>query len=91
MSVLPEILENEEHMVLGDAVYFPDMEHNFYHSVPGVSSSTIRRFGQSQLHAFEEESETTPAMKFGTAAHSLIVEGEETFVKHLHTLTLTKS
>ena len=80
MKIMPEILENEEHMVLGDAVYFPDMEHNFYHSVPGISSSNIRRFGQSQLHAFEEENETTPAMKFGTAAHSLIVEGEEAFV-----------
>jgi len=80
MNELPEILEKEEHVVLGDAVYFPDMEHNFYHQVPGVSSSNIRRFGQSQLHAFEEENETTPAMKFGTAAHSLIVEGEEAFV-----------
>ena len=80
MNKLPEILENEEHMVLGDAIYFPDMEHNFYHEVPGISSSNIRRFGQSQLHAFEEEHETTPAMKFGTAAHSLIVEGEEAFV-----------
>jgi len=80
MKIMPEILENEEHVILGDAVYFPDMEHNFYHSVPGISSSNIRRFGQSQLHAFEEENETTPAMKFGTAAHSLIVEGEEAFV-----------
>jgi len=55
MKIMPEILENEEHVILGDAVYFPDMEHNFYHSVPGISSSNIRRFGQSQLHAFEEE------------------------------------
>jgi len=80
MNKLPEILENEEHIILGDAVYFPDMQHNFYHEVPGISSSNIRRFGQSQLHAFEEVQETTPAMKFGTAAHSLIVEGEEAFV-----------
>lgn len=80
MNELPEILENQEHVILGDAVYFPDMEHNFYHEAPGISSSNIRRFGQSQLHAFEEEHETTPAMKFGTAAHSLIVEGEEAFV-----------
>ena len=80
MNELPEILENQEHVILGDAVYFPDMEHNFYHEAPGISSSNIRRFGQSQLHAFEEENETTPAMKFGTAAHSLIVEGEEAFV-----------
>ena len=87
MNKLPEILENEEHMVLGDAIYFPDMEHNFYHEVPGISSSNIRRFGQSQLHAFEEENETTPAMKFGTAAHSLIVEGEEAFVNDVVCLT----
>jgi hypothetical protein len=87
MNKLPEILENEEHMVLGDAIYFPDMEHNFYHEVPGISSSKIRRFGQSQLHAFEEENETTPAMKFGTAAHSLIVEGEEAFVNNVVCLT----
>ena len=87
MNKLPEILENEEHMILGDAIYFPDMEHNFYHEVPGISSSKIRRFGQSQLHAFEEENETTPAMKFGTAAHSLIVEGEEAFVNNVVCLT----
>jgi hypothetical protein len=87
MNKLPEILENEEHMILGDAIYFPDMEHNFYHKVPGISSSKIRRFGQSQLHAFEEENETTPAMKFGTAAHSLIVEGEEAFVNNVVCLT----
>jgi hypothetical protein len=74
-------------MILGDAIYFPDMEHNFYHEVPGISSSKIRRFGQSQLHAFEEENETTPAMKFGTAAHSLIVEGEEAFVNNVVCLT----
>jgi hypothetical protein len=87
MNKLPEILEKEEHVVLGDAVYFPDMEHNFYHQVPGVSSSNIRRFGQSQLHAFEEVQETTPAMKFGTASHSLIVEGEEAFVNDVVCLT----
>ena len=87
MNKLPEILENEEHMILGDAIYFPDMEHNFYYEVPGISSSKIRRFGQSQLHAFEEENETTPAMKFGTAAHSLIVEGEEAFVNNVVCLT----
>jgi hypothetical protein len=63
------------------------MEHNFYHQVPGVSSSNIRRFGQSQLHAFEEDNDTTPAMKFGTASHSLIVEGEEAFVNDVVCLT----
>ena len=40
-----------------------------------------------QHHAFEEETETTPAMKFGTAAHSLIVEGEDAFVKDVVSLS----
>tara|TARA_R100000935_G_scaffold30320_1_gene50653 strand:- start:4722 stop:5630 length:909 start_codon:yes stop_codon:yes gene_type:complete len=87
MNKLPEILENQDHTIIGDAIYFPDMEHNFYHEVPGISSSNIRRFGQSQLHAFEEEHETTAAMRFGTAAHSLIVEGEEAFVNDVVCLT----
>ena len=80
LDKLPEILQDHESMELGNAVYFPDLEHNFYHQVPGVSSSNIRRFGQSQLHAMEEVNETTSAMRFGTAAHSLIVEGEEAFI-----------
>ena len=87
MKQLPESLEKEEHFVLGNAIYFPDMEHNFYHSAPGISSSQARRFMQSQHHAFEEETETTPAMKFGTAAHSLIVEGEDAFVKDVVSLS----
>ena len=48
LDKLPEILQDHKSMELGNAVYFPDMEHNFYHQVPGVSSSNIRRFGQSQ-------------------------------------------
>ena len=76
---LPQILEEQPHVVVGDAYYFPNMSNNFYHSSPGISSSNIRRFSQSQLHSFEEVIETTSAMNFGTAAHSLIVEGEGAF------------
>ena len=76
---LPELLEQEEHKEVGDAIYFPNMEHNFYHMSPGVSSSTIRRFGQSQLHALHETIEDSHALRFGTAAHALVVEGEKEF------------
>jgi hypothetical protein len=76
---LPEMLESEKHVVIGDAFYFPNMAHDFYHMSPGVSSSTIRRFGQSQLHALEEEIEESHALRFGTAAHAYIVEGENEF------------
>lgn len=76
---LPETLEGEEHVIIGDAYYFPNMAHDFYHMSPGVSSSTIRRFGQSQLHALEETVEDSHALRFGTAAHAYIVEGEKEF------------
>jgi hypothetical protein len=84
---LPETLEQEDHEVIGEAIYFPNMEHNFYHMSPGVSSSTIRRFGQSQLHALNEEIEDSHALRFGTAAHSLIVEGEQSFNENVACLT----
>ena len=47
----------------------------------GISSSYVRKFGESQLHALELEQETTSAMNFGTAAHSLLVEGEDAFTR----------
>lgn len=78
---LPELLEDHNYVVLGDALYFEDMDHNFYHRCPGLSSSTIRRFMQSQLHALEETVQDSPALRFGSAAHSLIVEGEDAFNK----------
>ena len=84
---LPETLEQEKHEVFGDAIYFPNMEHNFYHMSPGVSSSTIRRFGQSQLHALHETIEDSHALRFGTAAHALIVEGEKVFNETVACLT----
>ena len=79
--IIPETLEKHDHVVLGNALYFTDLSNQIYHNGPGVSSSTIRRFGVSQLHALNEEIEDTPALRFGSAAHSLIVEGESQFVK----------
>ena len=76
---LPETLEGHDHVVVGNACYFPDMSNQIYHNSPGISSSTIRRCGVSQLHALEEEMEDSHALRFGSAAHALIVEGERTF------------
>jgi hypothetical protein len=84
---LPETLEQENYKEVGDAIYFPNMEHNFYHMSPGVSSSTIRRFGQSQLHALHETIEDSHALRFGTAAHALVVEGEKAFNETVACLT----
>jgi len=76
---LPDSLKSHQHVAIGDTIYFPDMDNAYYHQSPGVSSSTLRRFRQSQLHAMQEVVEPTPAMQFGSAAHSLIVEGENAF------------
>ena len=67
----------------GKAWVFKDIPNKDYHAGVGVSSSFIRRFGESQLHAIEHQQETTPAMRFGTAAHSLLVEGQEAFDKEV--------
>ena len=76
---LPDSLKDHQHVAIGDTIYFPGMDNAYYHQSPGVSSSTLRRFRQSQLHAMQEVVEPTPAMQFGSAAHSLIVEGENAF------------
>ena len=80
---LPESLQNHQHVAIGDAIYFPDMDNAYYHRSKGVSSSTLRRFRQSQLHAMQEVVEPTTAMQIGSAAHSLIVEGENAFNKEV--------
>jgi exodeoxyribonuclease VIII len=80
---LPESLQSHQHVAIGDAIYFPDMDNAYYHQSPGVSSSTLRRFRQSQLHAMQEVVEPTTAMQIGSAAHSLIVEGENAFNKEV--------
>ena len=84
---VPDMLEDYPHRQIGDAIYFPHLSNATYHNSPGLSSSTIRRFSQSQLHALEEVIETTPAMNFGSAAHSLLVEGEGAFFSDVVTIT----
>ena len=78
MKKIPE-LEAYESVERGDALVFTDIPNEVYHSEVGVSSSYVRKFGESQLHAIEVEQETTPSMNFGSAAHALLVEGENEF------------
>ena len=80
MNNLPKSLASHQHVVIGDAYYFPGMENELYHAIAGSSSSKIRRFKQSQQHAMHEVVEPTPAMAFGSAAHYFIVEGENAFL-----------
>ena len=80
---LPDSLKDHQHVAIGDTIYFPGMDNAYYHQSPGVSSSTLRRFRQSQLHAMQEVVEPTTAMQIGSAAHSLIVEGENAFNKEV--------
>ena len=83
MKKIPE-LEAYESVERGDALVFTDIPNEVYHSEVGVSSSYVRKFGESQLHAIElEEQVTTSAMQFGSAAHALLVEGEEEFNKQI--------
>jgi hypothetical protein len=71
----------------GEALIFADIPNEAYHAGVGISSSAIRRFGESQLHAIEHVQETTPAMNFGTAAHAMLVEGDEAFNNDIAVLT----
>ena len=76
--IIEELKEFESEQK-GDTLVFSDIPNPVYHAGVGISSSKIRAFGKSQLHAVEKVQETTPAMNFGTAAHALLVEGEEAF------------
>ena len=78
-----EELKEYQSQQRGKAWVFKNIPNKDYHAGVGVSSSFIRRFGESQLHAIEHQQETTPAMRFGTAAHSLLVEGQEAFDKEV--------
>lgn len=82
-----ESLKNFESKQKGQALIYKDLPNEDYHASVGISSSYVRRFGQSQLHAVNYTSESTPALKFGTAAHSLLVEGQEAFDKEVRVLT----
>ena len=79
MIELPQSLKEHKHIRVGDAYYFPNMPNNVYHNTVGISSSTIRKFGKSQIHALKEEMEDSHALRFGSAAHAMIVEGEDVF------------
>ncbi len=72
-------LEAYECEARADALIYADIPNEVYHSEVGISSSTLRKFGHSQLHAVNEEQKTTDAMYFGTAAHYMLVEGEQAY------------
>jgi hypothetical protein len=82
-----ESLKNFASEQRGQALIYKDIPNEDYHAGVGISSSYIRRFGQSQLHAIEHKQESSPNLKFGTASHSLIVEGQEAFDKEVRVLT----
>ena len=71
----------------GQALIYKDIPNEDYHAGVGISSSYIRRFGQSQLHAIEHKQESSPNLKFGTASHALLVEGQEAFDKEVKVIT----
>jgi len=82
-----ESLKNFASEQRGQALIYKDIPNEDYHAGVGISSSYIRRFGQSQLHAIEHKQESSPNLKFGTASHALIVEGQEAFDKEVRVLT----
>jgi len=81
-----ESLKNFVSEQRGQALIYKDIPNEDYHAGVGISSSYIRRFGESQLHAIEHKQESTPTLKFGTAAHALIVEGREAFDKEVRVM-----
>ena len=82
-----ESLKNFESEQRGQALIYKDIPNEDYHAGVGISSSYIRRFGQSQLHAIEHKQESSPNLKFGTASHALLVEGQEVFDKEVKVIT----
>ncbi len=82
-----ESLKNFASEQRGQALIYKDIPNEDYHAGVGISSSYIRRFGQSQLHAIEHKQESSPNLKFGTASHALLVEGQEAFDKEVRVIT----
>lgn len=82
-----ESLKNFASEQRGQALIYKDIPNENYHAGVGISSSYIRRFGQSQLHAIEHKQESSPNLKFGTASHALLVEGQEAFDKEVKVIT----
>ena len=52
---IPDMLENFEHVIIGDVAYFPNLDNNTYHNGPGISSSNIYRWWMSLAHFVAEE------------------------------------
>ena len=82
-----ESLKNFASEQRGQALIYKDIPNEDCHAGVGISSSYIRRFGQSQLHAIEHKKESSPNLKFGTASHALLVEGQEAFDKEVKVIT----
>jgi len=80
-------LEKYDFKKVGSAIIVKDLPNDVYHAGLGLSSSTVRRFGESQLHAVEQTLESSPTLKFGTAAHSYLLEGEEAFNREVVVMT----
>ena len=78
MKTIPELQEYNP-IPKGDAIVIREIPNEVYHSDVGISSSFVRKFEDSQLHAVSTLVETTPSMNFGTAAHFMLVEGEAVF------------
>ena len=47
-------LEKYDFKKVGNAIIVKDLPNDVYHAGLGISSSSIRRFGESQLHAVEQ-------------------------------------
>jgi len=86
MSMIDELKEYN-FTEQGDALVYSDVPNAVYHDGPGISSSFVRAFGKSQVHATQQEQKTTPPMNFGTAAHSYVVEGDKAFQNDVAVIT----
>lgn len=56
---------------------FENIDFNTYKSFPGVHKSTLSEMSRSPAHykwALENQRESTPAMRFGSLVHSLVLE-----------------
>lgn len=83
----PDILEDYPYKRIGEAFYFPSQDIQIYNNGPGITSSKIRRFAESPLHALEQVTYLTSEKIFESAAHTLIVDGEGAFFTDFETIT----
>ena len=74
---LPEMLESEKHVVIGDAFYFPNMAHDFYHMSRSFFSPSDVSDKANYMHS--KRNRESHALRFGTMTHAYIVEGENEF------------